>query len=225
MRKLKRFAIVLLILIAAFAVYVEIVNRNSTNMTYRQKVLKTVYPALMWFTKLMGKNTKELSGTKQPPVSFYSLQTTLNNGDTLDFASLKGKKIMLVNTASDCGYTNQYEDLQKLSEQYKDKLVVIGFPANDFKEQEKGTDEDIASFCKKNYGISFPLAKKTVVIKSAEQNTVFKWLTDSTMNGWNNKPPAWNFSKYLVNEEGVLTNYFGSSISPSSAEVVSAIEK
>lgn len=225
MRKLKRFAIVLLILIAAFAVYVEIVNRNSTNMTYRQKVLKTVYPALMWFTKLMGKNTKELSGAKQPPVSFYSLQTTLNNGDTLDFASLKGKKIMLVNTASDCGYTNQYEDLQKLSEQYKDKLVVIGFPANDFKEQEKGTDEDIASFCKKNYGISFPLAKKTVVIKSAEQNTVFKWLTDSTMNGWNNKPPAWNFSKYLVNEEGVLTNYFGSSISPSSAEVVSAIEK
>jgi glutathione peroxidase len=225
MRKLKRLAIVLLILIAAFAVYVEIVNRNSTNMTYRQKVLKTVYPALMWFAKLMGKNTKELSGTKQPPVSFYSLQTTLNNGDTLDFASLKGKKILLVNTASDCGYTNQYEDLQKLSEQYKDKLVVIGFPANDFKEQEKGTDEDIASFCKKNYGISFPLAKKTVVIKSAEQNTVFKWLTDSTKNGWNNKPPAWNFSKYLVNEEGVLTNYFGSSISPSSAEVASAIEK
>lgn len=225
MRKLKRLAIVLLILIAAFAVYVEIVNRNSTNMTYRQKVLKTVYPALMWFTKLMGKNTKELSGTKQPPVSFYSLQTTLNNGETLDFASLRGKKILLVNTASDCGYTNQYEDLQKLSEQYKDKLVVIGFPANDFKEQEKGTDEEIASFCKKNYGISFPLAKKTVVIKSAEQNTVFKWLTDSTKNGWNNKPPAWNFSKYLVNEEGVLTNYFGSSISPSSAEVASAIEK
>lgn len=224
MRKLKRLAIVLLILIAAFAVYVEIVNRNSTNMTYRQKVLKTVYPAFMWFTKLMGKNTKELNGTKQPPVSFYSLQTTLNNGDTLDFASLKGKKIMLVNTASDCGYTNQYEDLQKLSEQYKDKLVVIGFPANDFKEQEKGTDEDIASFCKKNYGISFPLAKKTVVIKSAEQNTVFKWLTDSTKNGWNNKPPAWNFSKYLVNEEGVLTNYFGSSISPSSKEVIAAIE-
>lgn len=224
MRKLKRFFIVLLITIAAFAVYVEIANRNSKNMSYRQKVLKTVYPALMWFTRLTGKNTKELSGTKQPPVSFYSLKTTLNNGDTLDFSGFKGKKVMLVNTASDCGYTNQYEDLQKLSDQYKDKLVVIGFPANDFKEQEKGTDAAIAEFCKKNYGITFPLAQKTVVIKSAEQNPVFQWLTDSTKNGWNTKPPAWNFSKYLVNEEGILTNYFGSSVSPLSNDVINVIK-
>ena len=224
MRKLKRFFIVLLITIAAFAVYVEIANRNSKNMSYRQKVLKTVYPALMWFTRLTGKNTKELSGTKQPPVSFYSLKTTLNNGDTLDFSGFKGKKVMLVNTASDCGYTNQYEDLQKLSDQYKDKLVVIGFPANDFKEQEKGTDAAIAEFCKKNYGITFPLAQKTIVIKSAEQNPVFQWLTDSTKNGWNTKPPAWNFSKYLVNEEGILTNYFGSSVSPLSNDVINVIK-
>ena len=224
-RKLKRVLIVLLVFIVAFAAYVEIVNRNSKNMTYRQKVLKAVYPAFMWFTKLTGKNTKELSGAKQPSVSFYSLKAMLNNGDTLNFEILKGKKILLVNTASDCGYTNQYDDLQKLADEYKSKLIVIGFPANDFKEQEKGTDKDIAEFCKKNFGITFPLAQKSVVIKSSEQNPIFQWLTDSAKNGWNSKPPSWNFSKYLVNEEGILTNYFGSSISPMGKDITDAINK
>ncbi len=222
-RKLKRALIVLFLFIAAFVVYVEIANRNSKNMTYRQKVLKAVYPVFMWFTKLTGKNTKKLSGSKTPPVSFYSLKGMLNNGDTLDFASLKGKKIILVNTASDCGYTNQYDDLQKLSVQYKDKLVVIGFPANDFKEQEKGTDTEIGKFCKANYGVTFPLMQKSTVIKSLKQNPIYQWLTDSAKNGWNNKPPAWNFTKYMVNEEGVLTNYFGASISPMNSDVLKAI--
>ena len=223
-RKLKRALVVFLVFIVAFAVYVEIANRNSKNMTYRQKVLKAIYPVWMWWGKLTGKNTKELAGTKQPPVSFYSLKGILNNGDTLDFANLRGKKVMLVNTASDCGYTNQYTDLQKLSEQYKDKLLVIGFPANDFKEQEKGTDTEIAKFCKANYGITFPLMQKSTVIKSLKQNPVYQWLTDSAKNGWNNKPPAWNFTKYIINEEGVLTNYFGSSISPMSSDVQKAIK-
>jgi glutathione peroxidase len=226
MKRLKRFLLVIFILLLAFAGYVMYVNRNSKNMTVRQKILKAVYPALMWYTKLRGKNATELKNEqKQPPVSFYSLKATMNNGDTLDFASLKGKKIMLVNTASDCGYTDQYDALQKLSEEYKDKLVVIGFPANDFKQQEKGTDEEIAQFCKLNFGVSFPLMKKSVVKKEAEQNGVFKWLSDSSLNGWNNKPPSWNFAKYIVNEDGVLTNYFGSSISPMSSDVVEAINK
>ncbi len=223
--KLKRFFFVLVMILAAFAAYVEIVNRNSKNMTYRQKILKAVYPALMWFSKLTGKNNKELSGDKQPPVSFYSLKTTLNNGDTLDFAGLKGKKVLLVNTASDCGYTNQYNDLQKLADEHKDKLLVIGFPANDFKEQEKGTDEEIAQFCKLNFGISFPLAKKSVVIRTAGQNPVYQWLTDSSRNGWNRKQPSWNFTKYLVNEEGKLINYFGPSVSPVSKEVLDAVSQ
>lgn len=223
-RKLKRVSIVLLVFILSFAVYVEVVNRNSTNMTYRQKVLKAVYPAFMWFTKLTGTNTKALSGHKQAPVSFYSLTATLNNGDLLDFASFKGKKVMLVNTASDCGYTGQYADLEKLANDYSGKLVVIGFPANDFKEQEKGSDEEIAQFCKANFGISFPLVKKTTVIKSPGQHPVFQWLTDSTKNGWNNKPPSWNFSKYIVNEEGILTNYFGPSVSPGSRDIIEAIK-
>ena len=131
---------------------------------------------------------------------------------------------MLVNTASDCGYTNQYTDLQKLADEYKDKLIVLGFPANDFKEQEKGTDEEIAAFCKLNFGVTFPLMKKTVVLRSAQQNPVYQWLPEEAKNGWNSKVPSWNFTKYLVNGEGVLTNYFGPSVSPLSKELITAIE-
>jgi glutathione peroxidase len=226
MKKLKKILIVIFMILVAFSGYVLVVNRNSKNMTIRQKVLKAVYPAMMWYTKLRGKNVTELKNEqKQPPVSFYSLKGTLNNGDTIDFATLKGKKIMLVNTASDCGYTDQYDALQKLYEKNNDNLVVIGFPANDFKQQEKGTDEDIAKFCKLNFGVTFPLMKKSVVKKTPEQNEVFKWLTDSSQNGWNTKPPSWNFAKYIVNEEGILTNYFGSSISPMSNDVMEAIKK
>ncbi|MBS1510891.1 MAG: glutathione peroxidase [Bacteroidetes bacterium] len=194
-------------------------------MTYRQKVLKAVYPAWMWFTKLTGKNSQQLAGKKDPQVSFYTLNSTLNNGSSYSFDSLKGKKVLLVNTASNCGYTNQYDDLQKLYEKYSGKLVVLGFPANDFKEQEKGTDSEIASFCKLNFGVTFPLMQKSVVVHTAQQNPVFTWLTTSAENGWNDKSPSWNFSKYLVNENGILTNYFDPSISPLSDEVITAIEK
>jgi glutathione peroxidase len=226
MRKLKRLLVVLVCLCMAFVVYVEIVNRNSVNMTYRQKLLKAVYPAFMWITRLTGKNTEKLANAgKTPVVSFYSLKAVLNNGDTLDFASLQGKKVLLVNTASDCGYTNQYEDLQALSEQYGQKLVVIGFPANDFKEQEKGSDEEIATFCKRNYGVSFPLVQKSVVVSSVNQHPVFQWLSDPAKNGWNNKMPSWNFSKYLVNEKGVLSHYFDPSVSPASDAVKTAINE
>lgn len=221
MRKLKRLIIVLLLLITVFVVYVEIVNRNSKNMTYRQKVLKAVYPAFMWITKLTGTNTKKMKNesAKSPVASFYDLSATQIDGKELKFADFKGKKLLLVNTASDCGYTNQYADLQKLYDQFKDKLLVIGFPANDFKEQEKGTDEEIAQFCQKNYGVTFPIMKKSVVIKSVQQNPVYQWLTDSSKNGWCNQQPSWNFSKYLVDENGVLTNYFDPSVSPLSNEI------
>ena len=193
-------------------------------MTYRQKILKAVYPAWMWWSRLTGINKTELfNKTVQPPVSFYSLKAILNNGNELDFSTLKGKKVLLVNTASECGYTNQYDDLQKLYEKYNNSLVVIGFPANDFKQQEKATDDEIAQFCKLNYGVTFPLIKKSVVIKNDQQHEVFQWLTDAAKNGWNNKQPSWNFSKYLVNENGVLTNYFGPSISPLSKDVLTAI--
>ena len=209
---MKKAVILFILLITVATGYVVIVNRNSTTMTTRQKLLKAVYPVFMW---MQGKKAKVLTNEKtQPPVSFYSLKATLSNGGEFDFNQLKGKKVLLVNTASNCGYTNQYDDLQKLNEKFQNKLVILGFPANDFKEQEKGNDEEIAQFCKINFGVTFPLMKKSSVIRSADQNEVFKWLTDSVKNGWNRKQPSWNFSKYLINEQGVLTNYFDPSVSP-----------
>jgi len=159
-----------------------------------------------------------------PPVSFYSLKTVLNDGSTLDMASLKGKKILLVNTASQCGYTPQFEQLQKLYSEYNSTLVIIGFPANDFKEQEKGTNEEIASFCKKNFGVTFPLIEKSVVIKTAQQNNVFQWLTDPAKNGWNSQAPTWNFCKYLINEDGVLIDFFASGVVPTGTEIKKALQ-
>lgn len=194
-------------------------------MTYRQKLLKAVYPAFMWYNKVTGQKSKVMSNKDiTPPKSLYNLAAELNDGSRLSFDSLKGKKILIVNTASNCGYTNQYQDLEKLYEKYKDRLLVIGFPANDFKEQEKGTDEEIASFCKLNYGITFPLAKKSTVIKGKAQNEIFKWLSDAGNNGWNNQQPTWNFSKYLVDENGRLINYFDPAVPPLSDEVIKAIE-
>lgn len=209
----------------AFWAYIEIENKNSKDMTVRQKILKAVYPVWMWFAGKKGINNKNLSSDKVTPVvSFYSLTDTAIDGTAFDFEQLKGKKVMLVNTASDCGYTGQYDDLQKLSETFKDKLVVIGFPANDFKEQEKGSDAEIITFCKKNFGVSFPLMKKSSVIKGPGQNKIFEWLTDANLNGWNNQRPSWNFSKYIVDENGKLTHFFGSSIEPFSDEILAAIK-
>jgi glutathione peroxidase len=194
-------------------------------MTLKQRFLKIVYPLWIAFTKLMDKNTKVLTNTKnvQPAESIYELQVPLNNGNNLSLEAYKGKKIMLVNTASNCGYTNQYDDLQKLYQQFNNQLVIIAFPANDFKEQEKGSDSDIAQFCKVNFGVTFPLAKKSVVVNSNEQNSIFNWLTNKAKNGWNEKAPTWNFSKYLIDEQGTLTHYFDPSIGPMSGEVINAI--
>ena len=194
-------------------------------MTVRQKVLKAVYPAFTGLNKLFGGKNKTFFNDKniQPIESFYDLSIKLNNGEDLRFDQLQGKKVLLVNTASDCGFTAQYNELEKLYEEHKDKLTIIAFPANDFKHQEKGSDEEIAAFCRQNYNISFPLAIKNTVIKEKNQQPVFQWLTDKTQNGWNDKQPSWNFSKYLVNERGILTNYFDPAISPLSNQVEKAI--
>ena len=193
-------------------------------MSYRQSVLKTLYPAIMWTSKAAGK--KQIQTNTQnavPLVSFYTLSMKDINGNDFKFENLKGKKVLIVNTASDCGFTAQYDALEKLSQQYKDKLVVIGFPANDFKQQETSNNQNIANFCKKNYGVSFPLMEKSSVIKGSHQNEVHKWLSEMTINGWCHQEPSWNFCKYLVNENGVLTHYFPMIVDPLSLEVTSAI--
>ena len=196
-------------------------------MTLRQRVLKLIYPIFTWLGRITGRRNKVFynSSPLQPPQSLYDLSIEMNNGQSVPLSNYKGKKILFVNTASDCGYTDQYNELQKLYDGNKDKLVVIGFPANDFKEQEKGTDVEIAQFCKINYGVTFPLAKKSSVKAGSLQNPIFQWLTDKNKNGWTNKKPSWNFSKYLVNENGVLVNYFDPSISPTGKEVTDAINK
>jgi glutathione peroxidase len=162
---------------------------------------------------------------KQPALSFYDLEATRNNGETFEFAALKGKKVLVVNTASNCGYTGQYAELQDLYNRYKNEIEILAFPANDFKEQEKGTDAEIAEFCRLNFGIGFPLMKKTSVIAGEAQHPVYRWLTDPAKNGWNSRTPEWNFSKYLVDEQGRLTHYFGASVSPLDDELISAIRE
>lgn len=188
--------------------------------------MKFFYPLLMKLTKATGKNSKVLHNTNEHPMtSIYDLNVQLNNGKELNLGQYKGKKILLVNTASNCGYTNQYEDLQELYKKFSGSLEIIGFPANDFHEQEKGNDEEIAQFCKINFGVTFPLVKKSVVVPSPQQHPVYQWLTKKDENGWNEQAPTWNFSKYLLDENGNLTDYFDPSVSPLSNEVVNAIEK
>ena len=211
--------------IAVGVLFTAALLMKKKGMTYQQSVMKTLYPLVMLGGRSSGK--KEILINKEkvlPAISFYSLSAKDISGNDFNFASLKGKQVLIVNTASDCGFTGQYEALEKLQQQFKGKLVVIGFPSNDFKEQEKGDNETIAAFCKKNYGVSFPLMSKSIVLKKNHQNEVHKWLSDMTMNGWCHQEPAWNFCKYLINEEGILTHYFPMTIDPLSPEVIKAIE-
>jgi glutathione peroxidase len=191
-------------------------QKNNSTMTGKQKVLKALYPIISGLGRYVGPNATKLTndGGIQPVSSIYSIPFEGIDGTPQTLAQYKGKKILLVNTASDCGYTGQYEALQKLYEAENGNLVIVGFPANDFQNQETGSNESIQTFCKKNYGVTFPLAKKGTVIKSSSQQPIYHWLTNKAQNGWNDKQPSWNFSKYLINEEGVLTNYFGPSIEP-----------
>lgn len=196
-------------------------------MTLRQRILQLFYPVLMYLSRKKKPNKPVVSNTKftVPKVSFYDLSAALINGSIFKFDTLKGKKVMIVNTASDCGFTPQYAELETLYKKYQHKLVIIAFPANDFKEQEKDTDSNIAKFCAINYGVSFPLMKKCVSVKTAGQHAVFKWLSDAGENGWNNQAPVWNFSKYLINEAGVLTHFFNPTVSPLSSALTDAIEE
>lgn len=214
-----KIAIVLGVLVTATLIM------KKPGMTYRQSILKTLYPAIMWSSKTSGKK-QILTNVNNTPAStsFYTLVAKDINGNDFAFSTLKGKKVLIVNTASNCGFTGQYEALEKLSKQYGDKLVVLGIPSNDFKEQESGANADIAAFCKKNYGVSFPLIEKSIVVKGDQQNPIHKWLSDKNINGWCNQAPVWNFCKYLINEDGVLTHYFPMIVDPLAAEVIAAIE-
>ncbi|MDX5346839.1 MAG: glutathione peroxidase, partial [Hymenobacteraceae bacterium] len=125
---------------------------------------------------------------------FYNFKMPLLDGTEVDFSKLKGKKVLLVNVASECGYTPQYKELQQLHEQYKDKVQVLGFPANNFGGQEPGSSDQIAEFCEKNYGVTFPVFEK-ISVKGDDQHPLYKWLSEQA-----GQEPTWNFNKYLLDE-------------------------
>ncbi|MBN8834198.1 MAG: hypothetical protein ABS68_02255 [Niastella sp. SCN 39-18] len=192
-------------------------------MNIKQRAMVFAYPLLSRFTRWTGKSQKIINSKKMAPVSFYSLQAVLINGEPFSFESVKGKKVLLVNTASDCGYTPQYKGLEQLHQKEKDKLLILGFPSNDFGEQEKGSHDEIADFCEKNYAVTFLLMQKSIVKKRSGQHPVYQWLTDVSKNGWNDAAPTWNFCKYVINEEGNLTHFFESGIEPLGKEMADAI--
>jgi glutathione peroxidase len=182
--------------------------------SFRQKILKAIYPLIMLSGKWFGaKATIKTNTLIKPNAPFPFNSILLNTSKPLDEALYKNKKIILVNTASDCGYTKQYEPLQKLYETYNDTLLIIGFPANNFMQQENYDNATIESFCKINYGVRFPITVKTDVI-GANKHAAFEWLSNAQLNGWCNTEPEWNFSKYVLSEEGMLLGYFGSGVDP-----------
>ena len=194
-------------------------------MTLKQQILQQAYKLLMLKGKLFpsNKDVKENMLNVLPNTSFYNLETLTNSGEKINLSAYKGKKVLLVNTASNCGYTAQYNELENLYTQYKNKLIILAFPANDFRNQESGSDEHIAQFCRHNFGISFPIMKKSSVTKGESQNPVYTWLSSVDSNGWCSQQPSWNFCKYIINEQGSLTHYFSQNISPLSDTFIKAL--
>ncbi len=152
----------------------------------------------------------------------YSIEA-LNSSDEIQLSTFKGKKVLIVNVASKCGFTPQYADLQELYETYQDNLVVIGFPCNQFLGQEPGSEALIQEFCSSNYGVTFPMTSK-VNVKGKNQHPIYQWLTKKEMNGKDNYKVSWNFNKFLIDENGQLIAHFGSSVKPMSREITQHLD-
>ena len=145
--------------------------------------------------------------------SFYDFHAQDIEGNIISMNDFKGKKVLVVNVASRCGYTPQYEGLQKLHETYGDSLVVLGFTSNDFMWQEPGSNTEIKKFCKTNYGVTFPMFSK-IHVKGRKQHPIYDWLSDSKLNGWNDDSPSWNFNKYLLDKNGTIIELYGADVKP-----------
>ncbi|MGL2966148.1 glutathione peroxidase [Flavobacterium sp. XGLA_31] len=155
--------------------------------------------------------------------TIYQFKVTDLYGKPFDFASLKGKKILVVNTASECGLTPQYKDLEAIYEKYKDKnFVIVGFPANNFGSQEPGSNEQIAQFCQLNYGVTFPMMSK-ISVKGKDQHEIYQFLTEKSRNGLQDSEVEWNFQKYLINERGELVKVLSPRVLPTDPEIVNWI--
>lgn len=162
--------------------------------------------------------------TIQAQTSFYSFTVNDINGKPFSMEQLKGKKVMVVNVASKCGYTPQYEQLQKVWEEYGgDDFVIIGFPANNFMHQEPGTDKEIKTFCTTNYGVTFPMMSK-ISVKGKDQAEIYKWLTSKDLNGVEDSKVKWNFQKYLISADGKLEKVFSPGTKPDDQEIIDWIK-
>jgi glutathione peroxidase len=169
-------------------------------------------------TTLFGCSVSNANAV-EPPLSFYSLKARTLEGEEFDFAQLKGKRVLIVNTASECGFTPQYKELQALfDEAGGEEFVILGFPSNDYGNQESGSESDIKAFCQKNYGVTFLMMAK-VHTKGNEQHPVYQWLTQKEKNGAKNAMVLWNFQKFLINEKGQWLSSHISSVSPMSSTI------
>ncbi|MFT5778143.1 MAG: glutathione peroxidase [Crocinitomicaceae bacterium] len=167
------------------------------------------------FSFMFNPKIKELKTPVQP---IYEIEINALNGDALDLSDYSGKKLLIVNVASKCGFTPQYKGLQELQEAYGDQLTIIGVPCNQFMGQEPGTSEEIASFCQVNYGVTFQITEK-VDVKGKDQHPLYQWLTKKENNGSENSSVKWNFQKYLISENGELEAIFSTKTVPMSEEI------
>ena len=181
--------------------------------------------SIMIISFLYSKNNRSQIDISNLSKSFYDYTATSIDGEVVSMADYKGKVVLIVNVASKCGFTPQYKGLQSLSEKYKEDLVVLGFPANNFLWQEPGKNSKIKQFCQTQYGVTFPMFEKVSVKKNKNQHPIFSWLSSANLNGWNNNAPSWNFYKYLIDKEGKLVDIFSSKVTPMSEEILKYLEK
>ena len=180
---------------------------------------------LLWSCQNLAQNNKKNNKTMETPAAIsaetiYQFKVKDLYGKEFDFASLKGKKILIVNTASECGLTPQYKDLEAIYEKYKDlNFVIVGFPANNFGAQEPGSNEQIAKFCEMNYGVTFPMMGK-ISVKGNDMDKVYQFLTQKSRNGLQDSEVEWNFQKYLINEKGELVKVLSPRVLPTDDAIV-----
>ena len=172
---------------------------------------------------VLSSNAQQEQLNKEVKSSFYNLMFKSIEGDQVSMNEFKGKYILLVNVASECGYTSQYTELQALHKHYKEKLVVIGYPCNQFGGQEPGGTDEIKSFCKKNYGVTFLLSEK-IDVKGTNQHEVYSWLTEKDLNEVKSSSVKWNFQKYLISDRGELIDFFYSSTKPNSSKITTYLD-
>ena len=192
----------------------------------KNKIMKRIVLLLtisILFTCQNQAQTNKKSMETQTPIlteTIYQFKVKDLYGKEFDFASLKGKKILVVNTASECGLTPQYKDLEAIYEKYKDlNFVIVGFPANNFGKQEPGSNEQIAKFCEMNYGVTFPMMSK-ISVKGSDMDKVYEFLTQKSKNGLQDSEVEWNFQKYLINEQGELVKVLSPRVLPTDASIV-----